>query len=65
MRDAPISRAVGRVHARRLNLARFTVFLSLGVALLSTGCVQPNHSYPLSLPQNHVRIPSLALSCRL
>jgi len=60
MRDARISRTVRRVHICRLSLALFSVFLSLGVALLSTGCVQPDQDYPLSLSQNHVRIPSLA-----
>jgi len=60
MRDARISRAVRRVQTHRSSPAGITVFLSLGVALLSTGCVQPNQSYPLSLSQNHVRIPSLA-----
>ena len=45
---------------RRLSLLLFTVFLSLEVALLSTGCVRPDQGYPLSLSQDHVRIPSLA-----
>jgi S1-C subfamily serine protease len=61
MHDARTSRPVGRVQTRRrLSLARFTVCLSLGVALLSAGCTQADQGYPLSPSQDHVRIPSLA-----
>jgi hypothetical protein len=60
MRDAESSRPVGRVQAQRSSLAGLALILLLGLALLSTGCVQPDHGYPLSPPQNHVRLPSLA-----
>ena len=60
MRNARISRSVGRVQTHRSSLAELGLILSLGLALVSTGCVQPDQGYPLSPSQNHVRLPSLA-----
>ena len=60
MRDARTSRLVGRVQTRRSNLAGFALILSLGLALVSAGCAQPDRGSPLTPSQNHVLIPSLA-----
>jgi serine protease Do len=60
MRDARIRQPVGRVQTRRSSLTGLALNLLLGVALLSTGCVQPDPGYPLRPSQNHVRLPSLA-----
>ena len=60
MRDARTSRLVGRVQTRRSNLAGFALILSLGLALVSAGCSQPDRGSPLTPSQNHVLIPSLA-----
>src|SRR2546423_693847 len=60
MHDARIRRPVGRVQTQRSSLTGLALILLLGVAFLSTGCVKPDQSYPLSPSQNHVRLPSLA-----
>ena len=60
MRDARISRPVGRVQTQRSSLTGLALILLLGVASLSMGCVQPDQGYPLGSSQNHVRLPSLA-----
>ena len=60
MRDAPTSRPVGGVQPHRSSLAGFALILSLGLALLSAGCTQPDRGYPLTASQDHVRLPSLA-----
>jgi hypothetical protein len=60
MRDAQISRPVGREQTRQSSLAGFALILLLGLALLSTGCAQPDQGYPLSPSENRVRLPSLA-----
>jgi serine protease Do len=60
MRDAPTSRPVGGVQPHRSSLAGFALILSLGLALLSAGCTQPDQGYPLTASQDHVRLPSLA-----
>jgi serine protease Do len=60
MRDAPISRPVGRAQSYGQIVVGFALILSLGLALLSVGCTQPDHGYPLTASQYHVRLPSLA-----
>lgn len=60
MRDARTSRLVGRVRTRRSSLTGFAWTLSLGLALVSAGCAQPDRGSPLPPSEDHVRIPSLA-----
>ena len=60
MRDAPTSWPVGGAQPHRSSRAGFALILSLGLALLSTGCAQPDQGYPLTASQDHVRLPSLA-----
>jgi hypothetical protein len=60
MRDARTSRPAGRVQTHRSSLAGLALVLSLGLALLSAGCTQPDQGYPLTPSQDPVRIPSLA-----
>ncbi len=60
MRDARTSRPVGRVQTHRSSLAGLALVLSLGLALVSAGCTQPDQGYPLTPSQDPVRIPSLA-----
>jgi long-chain acyl-CoA synthetase len=60
MRDVQISRPVRRVQTHGSSLVGLALILLLGLALLSTGCAQPDQAYPLTLSQDHVRLPSLA-----
>jgi hypothetical protein len=60
MRDVQISRPTPRAQTHRSSLAGLELILLLGLALLSAGCTQPDHGYPLTPSQDHVRIPSLA-----
>jgi hypothetical protein len=60
MRDARISGPVGRVPTHRGTLAGDALILSLGLASLSAGCVQPDQGYPLTPAESHVGLPSFA-----
>jgi len=60
MRDAPTSWPVGGVQPHRSSLAGIALILSVGLALLSAACTQPDHGYPLTASQDRVRLPSLA-----
>ena len=60
MRDARTGRPVGRVQTYQSRLAGLGLILSLGPALLSTGCAQSDQGYRLGPSQDHVQLPSLA-----
>ena len=59
MMRGPVGRS-DECKTHRSSLAGLALVLSLGLALVSAGCTQPDQGYPLTPSQHPVRIPSLA-----